>query len=76
MYNKVIDRLIDRYQISTVQDPDKKGTARRYLADTIESQDTNVYSVEVRKPIFKNSFIISLILNATIKNVFSDFLIN
>ncbi|XP_023345018.1 cytosolic carboxypeptidase 6 [Eurytemora carolleeae] len=29
------------------KDPDKQGTARRHLAETIESQDTNVYSVEV-----------------------------
>ena len=36
-----IDRQIDNYifKISTVQDPDKKGTARRYLADISESQD-------------------------------------
>ena len=30
-----------------VQDPDKAGTARRHLSNMIESENTNVYSLEV-----------------------------
>ena len=40
-------RQSEDLRVSSLQDPDKAGTARRHLSSVIESENTNVYSLEV-----------------------------
>ena len=43
-----LEKLLYSKDVDDFQDPDKGGTARRHLSSMIESENTNVYSLEVK----------------------------